>query len=403
MLELQGKNGLATVFTDNVDEKTIGQIIGMLNEPITENAVVRIMPDTHYGKGATIGTSIKLPENRDEWKVAPSIVGVDLSCAMMTMKIKSGTEIDLEKLDQVVNSVVPAGATLHARGQKNKVVKQLVNELSFDIQDLNKHYKGLGTLGGGNHFIELAVDEQGDHWLTVHSGSRGFGAKIARHHEKIAERYNVDYKDEIDQAILELTQAGRQSEIQSTLLAMKDQHRKQRSLIPYLEGKLLQDYLNDISVADKYAHESRRLMLQNIVDEMGWEVVDEFDSVHNNIDIENGIIRKGATSARKGERLIIPLNMRDGSLICVGKGNDEWNQSAPHGAGRMLSRSQARQLIDLDEYREQMKDVYTSSVGLTTLDEAPDCYKPADEIKAAITDTAEIIHHLKPVYNFKAH
>ncbi len=196
MFDLQGKNGLATVFTDNIDEKTIGQIITMLNDPITENTTVRIMPDTHFGAGATIGTTIKLSDNKDEWKIAPQVVGVDLSCGMMSYRIKE-KDIDLAKLDTVVNSVVPAGSRIHAKPQHSKDVEYMIDQLTYDIPQKDHHYKSLGTLGGGNHFIELAKDETGDYWLTVHSGSRSFGAEIAKHHEKIAKNYQYDNSDKI--------------------------------------------------------------------------------------------------------------------------------------------------------------------------------------------------------------
>lgn len=405
MFDLQGKNGLATVFTDNIDEKTIGQIITMLNDPITENTTVRIMPDTHFGAGATIGTTIKLSDNKDEWKIAPQVVGVDLSCGMMSYRIKE-KDIDLAKLDTVVNSVVPAGSRIHAKPQHSKDVEFMINQLTYDIPQKDHHYKSLGTLGGGNHFIELAKDETGDYWLTVHSGSRSFGAEIAKHHEKVAKNYQYDNSDKIKAFLDDLKAKGAHKNIQSKLKAFKAELAKtpkHNAILPYLEGKLLNNYLHDIAVADEYAHLSRKTMLDNIVKEMGWTVDFEFDSVHNNIDQNSNTIRKGATSARKGELLIIPLNMRDGSLICVGKGNDDWNQSAPHGAGRVLSRSQARNQLDFNVYKEQMDGIYTSSVTESTIDEAPDVYKPAEEIEALIKDTVEVKHHLKPVYNFKAH
>lgn len=404
MFELHGKYNNAKVFTDNVDDVTIGQIITMLSEPITKNTQVRIMPDTHYGKGATIGTSIKLPENRNEWKIAPEIVGVDLSCAMMSYKIAE-KNIDLYKLDEVVNLVVPAGKLHHARPQLAKVTRKLLKQLSYKTTKQEKHTKALGTLGGGNHFIELAKDEDGFYWLTVHSGSRSLGMDIAKHHTKIAQKYIVTKEIKLKQKELieKLKKENRTKEIETQLTELKKEQFDNKVLIPYLEGDLLKDYLNDIKIADQYAHLSRKLMLDNIVKEMGWEVIFEFDSVHNNIDQENGIIRKGATSANKDELLIIPLNMRDGSLICIGKGNEDWNNSAPHGAGRVLSRSQAKEVLDLEEYKEQMKNVFTSSVGESTLDEAPNVYKPAEEIKSLIGDTVDIIHHIKPVYNFKAH
>lgn len=406
ILTLTGKNTTAKVFTQNIDDKTIGQIIQMLNEDITKNTTVRIMPDTHYGKGCTIGTTIKLPNDRQTWKIAPNIVGVDLSCAMMSYRIKE-KDIDLEKLDEVVNRVVPAGSNLHEHSQNAKAVNKMIKELSFDISRKENHLLGLGTLGGGNYFIELAKDEDNNYWLTVHSGSRSFGAEIAKHHEKQAINYHSkkDLTDK-EEIINQLKKENRHKEIQKVLTELEQQRRRNVLHIPsspYLEGKLLENYLNDIEVADRYAHLSRKTMLDNIIKAMNWTVDFEFDSVHNNIDIENGIIRKGATSAQKDKLLIIPLNMRDGSLICRGLGNSDWNYSAPHGAGRILSRKAAKELINLDEYQKQMEGIYTSSVGITTLDKAPDVYKPAKEIKSLIGDTVEILHHIKPVYNFKSH
>lgn len=324
---------------------------------------------------------------------------------MMSYRIKE-KDIDLAKLDTVVNSVVPAGSRIHAKPQHSKDVEYMIDQLTYDIPQKDHHYKSLGTLGGGNHFIELAKDETGDYWLTVHSGSRSFGAEIAKHHEKIAKNYQYDNSDKIKAFLDNLKAKGEHKNIQSKLKAFKAELAKtpkHNAILPYLEGKLLNNYLHDIAVADEYAHLSRKTMLDNIVKEMGWTVDFEFDSVHNNIDQNSNTIRKGATSARKGELLIIPLNMRDGSLICVGKGNDDWNQSAPHGAGRVLSRSQARNQLDFNVYKEQMDGIYTSSVTESTIDEAPDVYKPAEEIEVLIKDTVEVKHHLKPVYNFKAH
>ncbi|WP_185696570.1 RtcB family protein [Streptococcus minor] len=395
---IEGSNTTAKVFTNMVDDVTSNQIELMLNEAITEGTTVRIMPDTHFGKGATIGTTIKLPEDRSKWKVAPQVVGVDLSCGMMSVKITE-KDIDLKKLDEVVHQVVPAGNRLHAIPQGN--IDDLISSLSFTPEKTEQHKKGIGTLGGGNHFIELALDEEGNYWITVHSGSRSFGAEIARHHEQVAKKYHSDHTKEIKEIISSLKELGREKDIESEIMSFKNNQIYPE--IPYLEGELLQNYLNDIRLADSYANRSRRLMLENIVKEMGWEISFCFDSVHNNIDDVNGIIRKGATSAQEGEMLIIPLNMRDGSLICVGKGNADWNFSAPHGAGRLLSRTAARKQIKLEDYQEQMKNVYTSSVGSETLDEAPGAYKPAQLIISSIWPTVDIKHHLKPVYNFKAH
>lgn len=403
MITLKGKYADAKFFIDKVDSNVWEQVFGMLNEKITENTKVRIMPDTHYGKGATVGTTIKLPENVKEWKICPNVIGVDIGCSMMSVKL-SHLPVTLEELDKVVNKVVPAGFNVHQKPVNQELVDELLRNITFPInkQVYERISLSLGTLGGGNHFIELAKDEDDELWLTVHSGSRHLGVLVANHHQKIAEKsvQKVNSKE----LIQKLKDEGRQTEIQNAL----------KNLVPpvvnkqfsYLEGELLDGYLIDMDLAQKYAAFNREYMLRNILDEIGLDfdkMPDHFDSIHNFIDIKNGIARKGATSANKGERLIIPLNMRDGSLICVGKGNPDWNYSAPHGAGRQLSRSKAKEVIDIEEFKDTMSGIYSTSIGLSTLDEAPEAYKPMNDIISNISDTVDIVHHLKPIYNFKAH
>lgn len=403
MFEIKGKYGNAKVFTDNVEDKVVEQVKGMLNEKITENTKVRIMPDTHYGKGATVGTTIKLPENVEEWKISPNVIGVDIGCSMMSVKL-SHLPVTLEELDKVVNKVVPAGFNVHQKPVNQELVDELLRNITFPINEqvYERISLSLGTLGGGNHFIELAKDEDDELWLTVHSGSRHLGVLVANHHQKIAEKsvQKINSKE----LIQKLKDEGRQTEIQNALKNLVSPVvNKQFS---YLEGELLDDYLIDMDLAQKYAAFNREYMLRNILDEIGLDfdkMPDHFDSIHNFIDIKNGIARKGATSANKGERLIIPLNMRDGSLICVGKGNPDWNYSAPHGAGRQLSRSKAKEVINIEEFKDTMSGIYSTSIGLSTLDEAPEAYKPMNDIISNISDTVDIVHHLKPIYNFKAH
>ena len=415
-LTLKGAKNTATVFTHNIEETAIGQIIGMLNEPITENTTVAIMPDVHAGAGSTIGTTIRLPENKADWKVCPNVVGVDIGCSMRAIRIKDDNP-DLEKLDRVVNEKVPAGQNIHDKVVVNqKEMRNLLKGLSFRI-DQKRHshiMKSCGTLGGGNHYIELGKSPDGQLWLTVHSGSRGLGVVVAKHHQRIAEA-KMTQSSEISDAIVKyLTENGRQKDIEKELKQYKvTKHVPdyvnivERGVInkdlAYLDGKELDDYLNDIAIAQKYSTISRQTMLYRIAEAMGWDIIDEFESMHNYIDIENGIIRKGTTSAQAGERLIIPLNMRDGSIFATGKGNPEWNFSAPHGAGRVLSRSKAKAQLSLDEYRKTMDGIYTTSICEATLDEAPFAYKESQEIIDAITDTAIIDKIVKPIYNFKAH
>lgn len=415
-LILQGKYNHATVFTENIEETAIGQVIGMLNEPITKDTTVAIMPDVHAGKGSTIGTTIKLPEDKKDWKVCPNITGQDLGCAMRAIKIKD-TNIDLKKLDKVINENIPAGQNIYDRVECNqKEMRALLKKLSFSIDSkrLEHIMKSCGTLGGGNHYIELGKSKNGELWLTVHTGSRGLGVVVAKHHQKIAEE-KMTNTNEISNAIINyLTKNNRQKEIEHELKQFKvTRHTPnyinivdrgvQNKELAYLDGKELDDYLNDVKIAQEYSTISRKIILEKIANKMNWEVIDEFESMHNYIDIENGIIRKGATSAGKGERLIIPINMRDGSIFATGLGNPNWNYSAPHGAGRILSRSKAKKELSLDEYRKTMQGIYTTSICESTLDEAPFAYKPIEEILENIMDTVEVDDIVKPIYNFKAH
>ena len=415
-LTLQGKYNTATVYTHNIEETAIGQVIGMLNEVITENTTVAIMPDVHAGKGSTIGTTIKLPENRKDWKVCPNVVSVDIGCSMRAVKLKE-QNIDLKKLDNIINELIPAGQNIYDKPQANaKQLYKLLDGLSFPLEGekLDRVIRSCGTLGGGNHYLELGTDSNNQHWLTVHTGSRALGVIVATHHQKIAQGLLSENK-KINQEIIDyLTANGRTTEIQSVLNDYNKNHitpsyvkTKKRPVInpdlAYLDGTELNHYLNDIKIAQEYSTISRQLILKRICDAMNFTVVDEFESMHNYIDIDNGIIRKGATSAHNGERLIIPINMRDGSIFATGKGNPDWNFSAPHGAGRILSRSKAKEQLSLDDYKETMSGIYTTSIGESTLDEAPFAYKPIDEILDAITDTVTIDEIVKPIYNFKAH
>lgn len=415
-LTLQGKYNKATIYTHNIEETAIGQIIGMLNEVITENTTVAIMPDVHAGKGSTIGTTIKLPENKKDWKVCPNITGVDLGCSMRAVKIKE-QNINLEKLDNIVNELIPAGQNIYDKAQADtKQLYKLLDGLSFPLEGekLDRVIRSCGTLGGGNHYIELGTDSNNQHWLTVHTGSRALGVIVASHHQKIAQELLSENK-KINQEIIDyLTQNGRTTEIQAALNDYNKNHitpnyvkTKKRPVInpelAYLDGKELDNYLNDVRISQEYSTISRKLILKRICNTMGFTVVDEFESMHNYIDIDNGIIRKGATSAKNGERLIIPINMRDGSIFATGKGNTDWNFSAPHGAGRILSRSKAKEQLSLEDYKETMSGIYTTSINESTLDEAPFAYKPIDEILDAITDTVTVDEIVKPIYNFKAH
>lgn len=409
MIELNGKLNNAKVFTNNVEETAIGQIIGMLNHEVTKDTQVRIMPDVHAGKGCTVGTTIKLPENFEDWKVCPNIVGVDVGCGITMYKLNNVNSISLSELDNKIKELIPSGFNIHYK-QNDEIAKEILSKLTIDLGSKTSTHiiNSLGTLGGGNHFIELGIDNDDNYWLSVHSGSRNLGVQVAKAHQKIAKETIKAKKLNLNEIIQKLKDEGKHKEIEQTIIEIKEKFNSTAINQPdlaYLKGSLLKDYLNDMTLAQEFAQANRYKILNTIVEAMNFEVADEFNSVHNFIEhcnFSNGIIRKGATSAKLGERLVIPLNMRDGSLICVGKGNEDWNESAPHGAGRLMSRSKAKENIDMNVFFEQMSDVYSSTVSESTLDEAPDAYKPAQEIIASIKPTVDIVHQVRPVYNFKS-
>lgn len=396
MLELRGKYNSAKVFTDNVEETAMGQIIELCNQPFAEGSNIRIMPDTHAGAGCTIGTTMTITD-----KIVPNLVGVDIGCGMEVAIIdKNKTEINFDQLDEIIRKYVPSGFNVRSSSQRHPLSKQV------NFRDVRAPFKldrakdSIGTLGGGNHFVELnELDDKVV--LVIHSGSRNLGKQIAEHYQNRAYDELINVKDEKDRIIAELIAASRQSEIQKALSVVKKP--KIQKDLAYLEGQGFKDYMNDMKIAQHYALLNRKAMVDEIVTRMNWKVVDSFTTIHNYIDMDNMILRKGAISAQAGERVIIPLNMRDGSIIAYGKGNPDWNFSGPHGAGRLMSRSKAKELVSLEEYKETMKDVWTTSVVQSTVDESPMAYKPMAEIVEHTKDSLEIAEIIKPLYNFKAH
>ncbi|NLL88585.1 MAG: RtcB family protein [Firmicutes bacterium] len=366
MLELRGKYNSAKVFTKNIDPEAVNQIIELCSQEFVRGSKIRIMPDAHAGAGCVIGTTMTITD-----RVVPNLVGVDIGCGMYTLKLGK-IRLDLEKLDQVINRQIPHGFDIRKKRHALASKIDLGKLRCKDFMDLNRGYLSIGTLGGGNHFIEVNRDAEGGLYLVIHSGSRNIGLQVAEYYQRLAY-----------------------------------QKLKGKAKIPkplaYLEGRDFQDYLHDIEIMQQYARLNRQAMAEVILKAMELEPVDTFTTIHNYIDTKNMILRKGAISAQKGEKMLIPINMRDGSVIAVGKGNPDWNYSAPHGAGRVLSRRQAMAQLDIEEFREEMKGVYTTSVGRATLDEAPMAYKPMDEILENIQDAVEVVEIIKPVYNFKAH
>lgn len=396
VVELQGKHNTAKVFTHNVDDVTIGQVIGMLNEPFTAGSQIRIMPDTHAGKGSVVGTTMTITD-----KVVPNLVGVDIGCGMLCTKLAIRKEdVDFNILDEAINKFVPSG--MSARSKAHPFAKQVdFNKVRAPF-NLDRAQKSIGTLGGGNHFIEVNEDSTGNLYLVIHSGSRNIGKQVAEYYQDVAFKRLSNQSDKTKEVIEQLKADGRHHEIQAVIAKMKSERPVVNKDLAYVTGQDMDDYLNDLDIAQKYAALNRKAMASVIVEAMGWEVSEQFDTIHNYIDLENMILRKGAISAQKGEVVIIPMNMRDGSIIAIGKGNPDWNFSGPHGAGRIMSRSKAKQMVKLEDFQETMKDVWSTSVVESTLDESPFAYKPMQEIVYNIQDTVDIHEIIKPLYNFKA-
>lgn len=391
---IKGKYSDAKVFTNNIDEATVSQIESFLNEELTAQANVRIMPDCHAGKGAVIGTTMKVTD-----RVVPNLVGVDIGCGMLCVEIGKQA-VDFAKLDSVIRTLVPSGQSIRTHAHEFVGNIELDSVLAPFTKEVAIH--SLGTLGGGNHFIEMNETEDGRLFLVIHSGSRHLGTRVANYHQKKAiESLSFDKKG-MNDLIAKLKSEGRQTEINEAIKS----YQSVQSIVPnelaYLQGSLMEDYFNDLKIAQDFAKWNRAAMVQVILEAMKFNEVGRIDTVHNYIDLEHMILRKGAISARKDEMVLVPINMRDGSLLAKGKGNDDWNQSGPHGAGRILSRTRAKELLQLNDFTDTMKHVYTTSVSQDTIDESPFAYKTMQEIIDNTADTIEIQSVLKPIYNFKA-
>lgn len=398
MIELKGKYNNAKVFTDLVDEASISQILLLLNQEFVSGSRIRLMPDVHAGAGCTIGTTMTITD-----RIVPNLVGVDIGCGMNTVRIKE-KHIELQKLDKLIYEKIPSGFNI--REKTHRYFDQINLEDLYCYKQINpaRAEKSLGTLGGGNHFIEADQDDDGNIYIVVHSGSRHLGLEAADYYQEEGYRaLNGSSKKDIDALIADLKQQGREKEIQKSIAARK---KEQNTSIPkqlaYVSGDLFEQYIHDMKIIQKYADLNRQAMMDEILKGMKLHADWQFTTVHNYVDTEAMILRKGAVSARKGEKLLIPINMRDGSLICTGRGNDDWNQSAPHGAGRLMSRSAARQSFTVSEFKKQMKDIYTTSVNKDTLDECPMAYKGMEDIIGNIGDTAVVDKIIKPIYNFKS-
>ena len=390
------------IFTENIEKEALEQIERLIHQPAFENCKVRIMPDVHAGAGCVIGFTADLGD-----KVIPNIVGVDIGCGMLTVSLGK-QELNLEELDRAIRKRVPSGRQTH-EGRHVKFPK--IQELYCfrQLRDTKRMERSIGTLGGGNHFIELDTDQEGNKYLIIHSGSRNLGKQVADYYQSLAVELmqGTDKLYEMQEKIIEEYKAtGRRKEIQGAIRELHKKFDPNPLNIPkelcHLSGEYRKKYLHDMEICQQFAVLNRKEIANVILDELGIKELDRFETIHNYIEFGSNMVRKGAISAKKGELLLIPINMRDGCIIGRGKGNSDWNLSAPHGAGRLMSRTKAKENITLEEFERSMEGIYTTSVNQSTLDESPMAYKPMEEILGNIKDTVEIVKLIKPVYNFKA-
>lgn len=397
-MEIKGKFNTAIVFAEIFDDFAIGQITELCCQEAFAGAKIRIMPDVHAGAGCTIGTTMTVTD-----RLVPNLVGVDIGCGMLAANVTG--YMDWEKLDSVIRAKVPCGFYVHDNGQK---LPELDRLRCHDHVDINRAQKSIGTLGGGNHFIEVERKDDGSFMLVVHTGSRNLGKQAAEYYQGLAvQECATGFADRNELVeTIKKKYAAAPAMIGEAIRQMDKaaKHYKARNLA-YLDktrGRGYGDYLNDMEIIQRFAAANRSAIAQTIINGMGWSAGENFETIHNYIDMEDMILRKGAVSAKAGQKLLIPMNMRDGSLICIGKGCSEWNFSAPHGAGRIMSRAQARARCSLQSFQESMGEVWTSTANIETIDECPQAYKPVSAITNCIGDTVDTAGRGIPAYNFKA-
>ena len=407
MIEIQGIYNTAKVCTNELEDLSREQIMTLCDQSFVEDSIIRLMPDVHAGAGCTIGTTMTIKD-----KIVPNLVGVDIGCGMEVVIIdkdtKESKEFDPARLDKLIHEKIPSGRSvrenmLHLFVERTKYL----SEIRCPVVDKEYAYKSIGTLGGGNHFIEANRDSAGNLYIVVHSGSRHLGNEIAEYYQNQAWlQLNGNCKEDLDALIAKLKAEGREKEIQSEIQKAKSQI---LTTVPkelaYVSGVLFDNYIHDMKVVQHFALINRRAMMDTIL----WglfstseEQYEYFSTIHNYIDTDSMILRKGAVSAKNGEKLIIPINMRDGSLICEGLGNPDWNYSAPHGAGRIMSRKKASETLNINDFEKAMEGIYSTSINVKTLDESPMAYKNMQDIVSNIGPTVKILDVIKPIYNFKA-
>jgi len=396
MIEVKGTHNTALCYCGELDPKAFEQIKAVCDREEFAKSKIRIMPDVHAGKGCTIGTTMTISD-----KIVPGMVGVDIGCGMETVRLAE-REIDFARLDQLIRRSIPSGRGIRKNQHPLNSQIDLGKLKCAERVKIERAQLSIGTLGGGNHFIEVDRADDGTLYLIVHSGSRHLGQEVALwYQDEACKSLAGPSRKEIQDTIAALKAAGRESEIAATLADLQAGSDLPRDLT-YASGKLFDDYLHDMQIVQRFATLNRQAMTEVILEGMGLSEKDRFTTIHNYVDTEAMILRKGSVSAKAGEQLLIPINMRDGSLICVGKGNPEWNYSAPHGAGRLMSRTKAFAALSLDEFKKEMKGVFSTSVDRKTLDESPLAYKSMDDILPHIQPTVDVIERIRTVYNFKA-
>ena len=401
MFEIEGTYETAKCYATNIEDTAIEQIRAMCDMPFTKDANVAIMPDAHAGVGCTIGTTMKVKD-----AAVPNIVGVDIGCGMYTVELGKGN-ISLPDFDDACHAV-PSGKQVWEGRREHFDLEQL--RCYRNLHQTKRILRSIGTLGGGNHFIEIDVADDGTQYLVIHSGSRNLGKQVAEYYQALAVDLHSGKEEffvERDKLIASYKAAGRRNEIHEALQKLRAKFNKQEPDVPadlcWLYGSYLDDDLHDVAICQQFARENRESMAREILGRMKLAGRDAFHTIHNYIDTSEMILRKGAIAAHDGELVLIPLNMRDGSVLARGKGNAEWNMSAPHGAGRLMSRRTAKETLSMEDYRTQMEGVYSTSVTESTLDEAPDAYKAADDIMGPIAEAVDVVDMMRPIYNFKAH
>ncbi len=400
MFEIKGTVNTAICYAKVVEDEAIEQVRRMCSYALTEGSKVRIMPDVHSGKGCTIGTTMTVVD-----KACPNVVGVDIGCGMYTVKLEDKT-LDFEKIDEACH-FIPSGMNVW----EGRIERFDLTGLRCyrSLKDSRRLERSLGTLGGGNHFIEVDRASDGTFYLVIHSGSRNLGKQVAEIYQQLAIDLHAgkeDYFRRRDEIIESYKAEGRRTEIQAALKSLAKEYDAKESDVPedicWLYGSFLGDYLHDVEICQQFAKRSREKMAEIILERTGMTAKESFHTIHNYIDTDEMILRKGAIAAHAGEKVLIPINMRDGSVIAIGRGNPDWNFSAPHGAGRLMSRTKAKETLDLESYKEAMAGIYTTSVNEQTIDEAPMAYKSIEDIIDVIRESVDIVDIMKPVYNFKA-